>query len=78
MEFRRFAGINSRIASRYSAGNVFLIGDAAHVHFTMGGPGLNLGLQDAVNLGWKLANIVHRRVDPTVLETYEAERRPTA
>ncbi|WP_207551659.1 FAD-dependent monooxygenase, partial [Mycobacteroides abscessus] len=73
-----FAGINSRIASRYREGNVFLVGDAAHVHFTMGGPGLNLGLQDAVNLGWKLANVVHRRVDPTVLDTYEAERRPMA
>lgn len=78
VEFRRFAGINSRIASRYREGNVFLVGDAAHVHFTMGGPGLNLGLQDAVNLGWKLANVVHRRVDPTVLDTYEAERRPMA
>lgn len=77
-EFRRFAGINSRIASRYRAGNVFLIGDAAHVHFTMGGPGLNLGLQDAVNLGWKLANVVHRSVDPTVLDAYEEERRPMA
>ncbi len=78
VEFRRFAGINSRIAARYRAGNVFLVGDAAHVHFTMGGPGLNLGLQDAVNLGWKLANVVRGQVDPILLDTYEAERRPMA
>jgi 2-polyprenyl-6-methoxyphenol hydroxylase-like FAD-dependent oxidoreductase len=78
VQFRRFAGINSRIASRYRVGNVFLVGDAAHVHFTMGGPGLNLGLQDAANLGWKLAKVVRGQVDPDILDTYEAERRPVA
>lgn len=78
VEFRRFAGVNSRIASRYRAGNVFLVGDAAHVHFTMGGPGLNLGLQDAVNLGWKLAKVVRGQVDSALLDTYEEERRPMA
>ncbi|ORA09802.1 FAD-dependent monooxygenase [Mycobacterium arosiense] len=78
VHFRRFIGINSRIASQYRAGNVFLVGDAAHVHFTMGGPGLNLGLQDAVNLGWKLAQVARGHVEPALLDTYEAERKPMA
>jgi 2-polyprenyl-6-methoxyphenol hydroxylase-like FAD-dependent oxidoreductase len=73
---RRFAGVNSRIASRYKTGRVMLVGDAAHVHSALGGPGLNLGLQDAVNLGWKLAGVVRGRVGPDLLDTYEAERRP--
>ena len=78
LDLRRFSGINSRIASRYQAGRVILVGDAAHVHSPMGGPGLNLGLQDAVNLGWKLAVVVRGRVEPGLLATYEAERRPAA
>ncbi|MGO9382077.1 MAG: FAD-dependent monooxygenase [Mycobacterium sp.] len=78
LDLRRFCGINSRIASRYQVGRVILVGDAAHVHSPMGGPGLNLGLQDAVNLGWKLAVVLHGRVDPVLLETYETERRPAA
>jgi 2-polyprenyl-6-methoxyphenol hydroxylase-like FAD-dependent oxidoreductase len=78
LDLRRFSGINSRIASRYQVGRVILVGDAAHVHSPMGGPGLNLGLQDAVNLGWKLAAVVSGRVEPALLATYEAERRPAA
>jgi 2-polyprenyl-6-methoxyphenol hydroxylase-like FAD-dependent oxidoreductase len=78
LDLRRFSGINSRIASRYQVGRVILVGDAAHVHSPMGGPGLNLGLQDAVNLGWKLAAVLNGRVEPTLLATYEAERRPAA
>jgi 2-polyprenyl-6-methoxyphenol hydroxylase-like FAD-dependent oxidoreductase len=78
LDLRRFSGINSRIASRYQVGRVILVGDAAHVHSPMGGPGLNLGLQDAVNLGWKLAAVLRGRVEPTLLATYEAERRPAA
>ncbi|HWT49905.1 MAG TPA: FAD-dependent monooxygenase, partial [Mycobacterium sp.] len=78
LDLRRFHGINSRIASQYQAGRVILVGDAAHVHSPMGGPGLNLGLPDAVNLGWKLAAVLNGRVEPTVLATYEAERRPAA
>jgi 2-polyprenyl-6-methoxyphenol hydroxylase-like FAD-dependent oxidoreductase len=78
LDLRRFSGINSRIASRYQTGRVFLVGDAAHVHSPMGGPGLNLGLQDAVNLGWKLAAVLNGRVEPALLATYEAERRPAA
>jgi 2-polyprenyl-6-methoxyphenol hydroxylase-like FAD-dependent oxidoreductase len=78
LDLRRFSGINSRLASRYQVGRVILVGDAAHVHSPMGGPGLNLGLQDAVNLGWKLAAVLNGRVEPALLATYEAERRPAA
>ncbi|HEY3997193.1 MAG TPA: FAD-dependent monooxygenase [Mycobacterium sp.] len=78
LDLRRFCGINSRIASRYRVGRVILAGDAAHVHSPMGGPGLNLGLQDAVNLGWKLAAVVSGRVEPALLDTYETERRRAA
>jgi 2-polyprenyl-6-methoxyphenol hydroxylase-like FAD-dependent oxidoreductase len=77
-DLRRFYGINSRIASRYRAGRVFLVGDAAHVHTPMGGPGLNLGLPDAVNLGWKLAAVISGGADPALLDTYQSERRPAA
>jgi len=76
LDLRRFYGINSRIASAYRSGRVFLVGDAAHVHSPLGGPGLNLGLQDAVNLGWKLAAVIADGADPVLLDTYEAERRP--
>lgn len=78
LDLRRFYGINSRIASRYQLGRVILVGDAAHVHSPMGGPGLNLGLQDAVNLGWKLAAVLKGQVGPDLLATYESERRPAA
>jgi 2-polyprenyl-6-methoxyphenol hydroxylase-like FAD-dependent oxidoreductase len=78
LDLRRFSGINSRIASRYQVGRVILVGDAAHVHSPMGGPGLNLGLQDAVNLGWKLGAVLNGRVEPRLLASYEAERRPAA
>ncbi len=78
LDLRRFSGINSRIAAKYRVGQVILVGDAAHVHSPMGGPGLNLGLQDAVNLGWKLATVLNRRAGPDLLDTYEAERRPAA
>ncbi|MBM2615224.1 FAD-dependent monooxygenase [Actinoplanes sp. LDG1-06] len=64
---------NMRMVSRYRAGNVFLAGDAAHVHSPAGGQGLNTGVQDAYNLGWKLAYGGDR-----LLDTYEAERLPVA
>lgn len=73
---RRIAGQNTRQADRYRAGNVFLLGDSAHVHSAMGGPGLNLGLQDAMNLGWKLAAAVNGRAPADLLDTYQSERYP--
>jgi 2-polyprenyl-6-methoxyphenol hydroxylase-like FAD-dependent oxidoreductase len=73
---RRRPGVNSRQADRYRAGRVFLVGDAAHVHSGVGGPGLNLGLQDAVNLGWKLAAQVRGWAPPGLLDTYGSERQP--
>lgn len=75
---RRLTGINSRQASTYRAGRVLLLGDAAHVHSAVGGPGLNLGMQDAINLGWKLAAQVHRWAPPGLLNTYETERAPVS
>ncbi|TQS27447.1 FAD-dependent monooxygenase [Microbispora sp. KK1-11] len=76
---RRLTGGNTRVADRFADGRVFLIGDAAHVYAaTGGGPGLNLGLQDAVNLGWKLAAVIGGSAPPGLLNSYEAERRPAA
>ncbi|WFE26473.1 FAD-dependent monooxygenase [Solwaraspora sp. WMMD791] len=75
---RRLVGGNTRIAQRYRDGRVLLLGDAAHVHPPIGGPGLNLGLQDAINLGWKLAAQLHGWAPDGLLDTYEAERRPAA
>lgn len=66
-----------RLASRYGMGRVFLAGDAAHVHSPAGAQGMNTGIQDAANLGWKLA-IVLRGAPDTLLSTYEVERRPVA
>jgi hypothetical protein len=73
---RRIDGQNTRQADRYRAGNVFLVGDSAHVHSAMGGPGLNLGLQDAMNLGWKLAAEVNGWAPGGLLDTYQTERYP--
>lgn len=76
---RRLSGGNTRVAERFAAGRVFLIGDAAHVYAaTGGGPGLNLGLQDAVNLGWKLAAEIRGSAPSGLLNTYETERRSAA
>jgi 2-polyprenyl-6-methoxyphenol hydroxylase-like FAD-dependent oxidoreductase len=73
---RRIAGQNTRQADRYRVGNIFLLGDSAHVHSAMGGPGLNLGLQDAMNLGWKLAAAVNGWAPADLLDTYHSERYP--
>ncbi|WAL68171.1 FAD-dependent monooxygenase [Amycolatopsis cynarae] len=75
---RRLSGGNTRIAEKYRDERVFLLGDAAHVHSAIGGPGLNLGLQDAVNLGWKLAAELRGHAPDGLLDSYEAERRPVA
>ncbi|WP_433199267.1 rifampin monooxygenase [Dactylosporangium sp. CS-047395] len=71
-------GDATRLADRFRAGRVFLAGDAAHTHPPAGGQGLNLGLQDAFNLGWKLAAAVAGWAPPDLLDTYEPERRPVA
>jgi 3-(3-hydroxy-phenyl)propionate hydroxylase len=66
----------TRQAAAYRAGRVLLAGDAAHVHYPAGGQGLSLGVQDAVNLGWKLAQVVKGTSPDTLLDTYHAERHP--
>jgi 3-(3-hydroxy-phenyl)propionate hydroxylase len=68
----------TRQATAYRKGRVLLAGDAAHVHPPMGGQGLNIGVQDAVNLGWKLAQAVKRTSPGSLLDTYHAERHPIA
>jgi hypothetical protein len=65
------------MVDRYRAGRVFVAGDAAHVHTPAGGQGMNTGIQDAFNLGWKLA-AVQRGADSALLDSYEAERLPVA
>jgi 3-(3-hydroxy-phenyl)propionate hydroxylase len=65
-----------RQAESYRKGRVLLAGDAAHVHPPQGGQGLNIGVQDAVNLGWKLAEVVSRTAPPSLLDTYHGERHP--
>jgi 3-(3-hydroxy-phenyl)propionate hydroxylase len=66
----------TRQAAAYRNGRILLAGDAAHVHSPMGGQGLNIGLQDAVNLGWKLAQVVNGTSPERLLDTYHAERHP--
>ena len=68
----------TRQAAAYRDGRVLLAGDAAHVHPPMGGQGLNIGVQDSVNLGWKLAQVVKQRSPASLLDTYHAERHPVA
>ncbi|MFH8733179.1 FAD-dependent monooxygenase [Streptomyces sp. NPDC017964] len=67
---------DERQAPAYRVGRVLLAGDAAHVHTPAGGQGMNTGLQDAANLGWKLAAVVNGRAGDALLDTYEAERHP--
>ncbi|MFE2373655.1 FAD-dependent monooxygenase [Streptomyces sp. NPDC059398] len=71
-------GDATRLAERFRAGRVLLAGDAAHIHPPTGGQGLNLGIQDAFNLGWKLAATVNGWAPDGLLDSYQAERRPVA
>jgi 2-polyprenyl-6-methoxyphenol hydroxylase-like FAD-dependent oxidoreductase len=68
----------ARQAASYRKGRVLLAGDAAHVHYPAGGQGLNIGVQDAVNLGWKLAQVVKNASPESLLDTYHNERHPVA
>jgi flavin-dependent dehydrogenase len=68
----------TRQAAAYRKGRILLAGDAAHVHSPVGGQGLNTGVQDAVNLGWKLAQVVKGTAPESLLDTYHAERHPVA
>jgi 2-polyprenyl-6-methoxyphenol hydroxylase-like FAD-dependent oxidoreductase len=64
----------TRLAEHYRKGRILLAGDAAHIHAPMGGQGLNVGIQDAMNLGWKLASVLRGTASETLLDTYERER----
>ncbi len=70
--------IHRRVAERFRVGRVFLAGDAAHMNAPAGGQGINLGMGDAVNLGWKLALVARGAARTVLLDSYEAERRPLA
>jgi len=69
---------NALVADRWRVGRIFLAGDAAHMTPQFIGQGMNAGIRDADNLSWKLADVIHHRLDPSNLETYESERRPHA
>nr|WP_324193712.1 rifampin monooxygenase [Nocardia otitidiscaviarum] len=71
-------GDATRLAERYRVGRVLLAGDAAHIHPPTGGQGLNLGVQDAFNLGWKLAGHIRGWAPEGLLDTYQTERQPVA
>jgi 2-polyprenyl-6-methoxyphenol hydroxylase-like FAD-dependent oxidoreductase len=75
--WRSVYSMSARLADRYRVGRVFLAGDAAHIHPPTGGQGLNTSVQDAYNLGWKLAAVLGGAPE-TLLDSYEAERRPIA
>jgi len=70
--------VHHRVVDRFRSGPVFLVGDAAHIHSPVGGQGMNTGIGDAVNLGWKLAEVLHGRAPAALLDSYEPERRAFA
>lgn len=70
--------VNYRMAEAYRKGQVFLAGDAAHIHSPFGGQGMNIGIQDAYNLAWKLALVLHEKARESLLDTYQEERLPIA
>jgi 2-polyprenyl-6-methoxyphenol hydroxylase-like FAD-dependent oxidoreductase len=74
--WRTYFRLQHRQASRYQAGRIFLAGDAAHIHSPAGAQGMNTGIQDAWNLGWKLALVSRGVAHEALLDTYDAERRP--
>ncbi len=66
--------VHHRVADKFRVGRAFLVGDAGHIHSPTGGQGMNTGIGDAVNLGWKMASVLQRRADTSLLDTYEPER----
>jgi 2-polyprenyl-6-methoxyphenol hydroxylase-like FAD-dependent oxidoreductase len=70
--------VHERVATQFRHGNTFLLGDAAHTHSPAGGQGMNTGIQDAGNLAWKLHHVLALGAPESVLDSYEAERRPNA
>ena len=66
--------VHHRVAARFRRGRAFLLGDAAHIHSPVGGQGMNTGIGDAINLAWKLADVLRGRADPVLLASYEPER----
>jgi 4,5-epoxidase len=70
--------LHSRMVDRFRSGRVFLSGDAAHLHSPSGGQGITTGMQDAYNLAWKLAQVLRHGAPPSLLDSYDAERRPIA
>jgi 2-polyprenyl-6-methoxyphenol hydroxylase-like FAD-dependent oxidoreductase len=66
--------VHHRVADRFRSGRTFLLGDAAHIHSPVGGQGMNTGIGDAVNLAWKIADVLHARADESLLDSYEPER----
>ena len=66
--------VHHRVADRFRKGRAFLLGDAAHIHSPVGGQGMNTGIGDAVNLAWKLADVLHARAPASLLDSYEPER----
>ena len=66
--------VHHRVAERFRKGRAFLLGDAGHIHSPVGGQGMNTGIGDAVNLAWKIADVVHGRADASLLDSYEPER----
>jgi 2-polyprenyl-6-methoxyphenol hydroxylase-like FAD-dependent oxidoreductase len=70
--------VHHRVAAKFRVGRAFIAGDAGHIHSPAGGQGMNTGIGDAVNLGWKLAHVLQGRAPDALLDTYEAERIPFA
>jgi hypothetical protein len=66
--------VHHRVADRFRVGRAFLVGDAGHIHIPAGGQGMNTGIGDAVNLGWKIAHVLQNRAAASLLDTYEPER----
>jgi 2-polyprenyl-6-methoxyphenol hydroxylase-like FAD-dependent oxidoreductase len=66
--------VHHRVADKFRVGRAFLVGDAGHIHSPAGGQGMNTGIGDAVNLGWKIAHVMQKRADTSLLDTYEPER----